>query len=79
MAQTDNPAGRLLKILREVKGKADQRLTIKVWAQVFELPEDQHIEVTQRLVLLNNLVDEVESLIRQNPQLNHDLCGGTGF
>jgi hypothetical protein len=69
---TDNPAQRLLDILR--RAREMQNLPVmKMWAQVFNIPEMDAPTCYRVLGHLNGLVDSVEARIRQLPDLNHEL------
>ena len=67
-----NPAGRLHKILAQAKKRPDQEKVRKVWATVLDLEENDVI-VTKAVVELYSLSNEIQSLIKMNDQLNHEL------
>jgi len=67
-----NPAGRLHKILTQAKSRPDQEKVRKVWATVLDVEENDVI-VTKAVVELYTLSNEIQSLIKMNNNLNHDL------
>lgn len=73
MVKKDNPAGRLYTILREVERQNEKEQTRKAWANVFGVPESNELEILRALIDMQVLVEETESLIANNDQLNSDL------
>jgi hypothetical protein len=68
-----NPASRLLTLLTALlQGDPSERV-LDAWARVLEVTERHDVEVPRCLVLLNDLLDEAEQLIRLNPDLNHKI------
>jgi len=67
-----NPAGRLHKIISEAKNNPDNLKVREVWAKVLNLENDDVI-ITKAVVELYSLSNEVQSLIKMNGQLNHEL------
>ncbi|VUD69051.1 hypothetical protein TDB9533_04415 [Thalassocella blandensis] len=72
MIDESNPAGRLHKILVQAKKRPDQDKVRKVWSTVLGIEEDD-VLVTKAVVELYSLSNEIQSLIKMNNQLNHDL------
>ncbi len=72
MIDESNPAGRLHKILVRAKNRPDQENIRKVWATVLDVEENDVI-VTKAVVELYSLSNEIQSLIKMNVQLNHEL------
>ena len=69
---TDNPAQRLLELLREARTKGNGPIS-KMWASVFGI-EDMDAPTCYRILgHLNNLVDSVEIRIKQIEGINHEL------
>lgn len=73
MINEDNPAGRLYSILREVELQNEQEQTRKAWATVFGVPQYNELEILRGLISMQALVDETETLISSNEQLNSQL------
>lgn len=73
MVDQNNPAGRLYTILREAERKNEKEQTCKVWASVFGIEEAKETEIIRNLLSLQELVEEVHALIKNNSQLNSDL------
>jgi hypothetical protein len=69
---TDNPAQRLLDILKKAQGMQNMAVS-KMWAQVFNIPDLDPPGCYRVLGHLNNLVDSIEARIRQVPDVNHEL------
>lgn len=72
MIDESNPAGRLHKILTLAKRRSDQEKVREVWASILEVENDDVI-VTKAVVELYSLSNEIQSLIKMNEQLNHEL------
>jgi hypothetical protein len=72
MIDESNPAGRLHKILSSARVQADQKKVKEVWSSVLGLKGD-NVDVTKAVVELYNLSQEIQSLIKMNKNLNHDL------
>ena len=72
MIDISNPAGRLHKILSEAKFHSDNSNIKEVWAKVLSVEEDD-IVVTKSVVELYYLSQEIQSLIKINNSLNHEL------
>ncbi|SDU62652.1 hypothetical protein [Desulfobacula phenolica] len=72
MIDESNPAGRLHKILSMAKRQADGKKVREVWAEAVGLENDDMI-VTKGVVALYTLSQEIQSLIKMNESLNHDL------
>ncbi|WP_106475712.1 hypothetical protein [Phytohalomonas tamaricis] len=72
MIDESNPAGRLHKILVSAKRFPDQKKVREVWATVLAVDSDDAI-VTKAVVELYSLSHEIQSLIKMNDQLNHEL------
>lgn len=69
---TDNPAERLLKILKGAGAIKGQPIE-KVWGEVFGIQEIDAPTCYRILGHLNHLVDSVEMRIKQIDGLNHEL------
>jgi hypothetical protein len=67
-----NPAGRLHKILSDAKRRKDQEKVREVWASVLDIEQDE-VVITKAVVELYSLSNEIQSLIKMNSQLNHQL------
>lgn len=68
-----NPASRLQMLLSTLlKGDPKERV-LDAWARVLEVSERLDIEVPRRLVLLNDLLDDAEQMIKLNKTLNHNI------
>ncbi|WP_280551642.1 hypothetical protein [Halomonas sp. 25-S5] len=72
MIDESNPAGRLHKILSHAKNQKDQDKVRAVWATVLDIEQDE-VTVTKAVVELYSLSNEIQSLIKMNNQLNHEL------
>ena len=72
MIDQSNPAGRLHKILAEVKKQPDKSPVKKVWASALGV-EENDVLVTKSVVELYSLSQEIQSLIKMNDGLNHEL------
>ncbi len=72
MIDESNPAGRLHKILSEVKNQNDKTPVKTVWATVLGI-EENDVLVTKSVVELYSLSQEIQSLIKMNDGLNHEL------
>jgi hypothetical protein len=73
MVEQNNPAGRLYTILSDAARKNEKEQTRKVWASVFGIEETKETEIIRSLLSLQELVEEVHSLIENNVQLNSEL------
>jgi len=67
-----NPAGRLHKILSQAKKHIDNKKVEEVWADVLDI-EKNDVIITKAVVELYSLSNEVQTLVKMNNQLNHDL------
>jgi hypothetical protein len=67
-----NPAGRLHKVLSQAKNNPDNIKVREVWSKVLELEKDD-VTITKAVVELYSLSNEIQSLIKMNNQLNHEL------
>jgi hypothetical protein len=67
-----NPAGRLHKILTLAKQRPDQERVREAWANILGV-ELNDVIVTKAVVELYSLSNEIQSLIKMNGQLNHEL------
>jgi len=72
MIDESNPAGRLHKILSTTKRQPDGKKVLEVWADAIGIEKD-NVTVTKGVVGLYSLSQEIQSLIKMNAQLNHDL------
>lgn len=72
MIDESNPAGRLYKILSEAKRQPDNQKVKNVWSLVLDI-EDDDVAITKGVVELYSLSQEIQTLIKMNSQLNHDL------
>lgn len=73
MTIESNPASRLHSLLAALlKGDPKERV-LDAYARILEVTERHDVEVPRRLVLLNDLLDEVEQSIKLNPSLNHKI------
>lgn len=72
MIDESNPAGRLHKILSELKGQHDSTKLFVAWARVLEV-EENAVLVTKSVIELYSLSQEIQSLIKMNEELNHEL------
>ena len=64
---TDNPAGRLLVLLRQAKSYPNVSTCLHVWAQVFDLSindNHQQYELMLRIWEINQLIDDLEQQIQ---------------
>jgi len=67
-----NPAGRLHKILSEAKRQPDNQKVKDVWSKALGVDGDD-VAVTKSVIELYSLSQEIQSLIKMNDNLNHDL------
>ncbi len=72
MIDESNPAGRLHKILCEAKKHQDKEKSLDVWAKVLNVDAND-VFVTKAVVELYSLSNEIQSLIKMNEDLNHEL------
>lgn len=72
MIDESNPAGRLHRVLSQARKRQDQESVLKVWATVLGV-EESDVVVTKAVVELYSLSNEIQSLIKLNEQLNHEL------
>lgn len=72
MIDESNPAGRLHKILSNAKRQPDNQKVKVVWSKALGIEEDD-IEVTKSVIELYSLSQEIQSLIKMNDNLNHEL------
>ncbi|MBH8579024.1 hypothetical protein [Bisbaumannia pacifica] len=72
MIDESNPAGRLHKILSQAKRHPDQEKVRDVWAKILGVEPDD-VVVTKAVVELYSLSNEIQSLIKMNDKLNHEL------
>ncbi len=68
-----NPASRLHTLLTALLQGDPKERVLDAWARVLDVSERQDIEVSRRLVLLNDLLDDAEQSIKLNPALNHKI------
>ena len=64
---TDNPAGRLLVLLRQAKSYPNVSTCLHVWAQVFDLSindNHQQYELMHRIWEINQLIDDLEQQVQ---------------
>lgn len=73
MIDQNNPAGRLYAILKEALRRNEKEPTRKIWANVFDIDEVNEIQIIRNLLSLQELVEEVHELIKNNSQLNSEL------
>lgn len=57
MVNTNNPAGRLYTVLREAEAQNHNEQTLKIWAQVFNVPANDELEIIRCILSLQELVD----------------------
>jgi len=67
-----NPAGRLHKILSDAKKRKDHENVRAVWSSVLDIDQDE-VVITEAVLQLYSLSKEIQSLIKMNDQLNHEL------
>ena len=72
MIDESNPAGRLHKILSQAKAHPDNQKVKVVWSKALGVEEDD-IVVTKSVIELYSLSQEIQSLIKMNENLNHEL------
>lgn len=72
MIDQTNPAGRLYKILSQIKSISDNTRSLDAWAQVIGC-EHNDMEVTLAVVETYELAQEVQSLIMMHESINEDL------
>lgn len=72
MIDESNPAGRLHKILSLAKRQPDNHKVKDVWSKVLGVDEND-IAVTKSVIELYSLSQEIQSLIKMNENLNHEL------
>jgi hypothetical protein len=70
---TDNPAQRLLSILKSAQAHQGSQPTSQVWAAVFSVNQNDLPQIFYFLGLLQRLSMEVDERIKQIPDLNHEL------
>jgi hypothetical protein len=68
-----NPASRLHKLLTILLNGDSKERVIDAWARILEVSDRPEVEVSRRLILLNDLLDDAERTITQNPALNHKV------
>ena len=73
MINDNNPAARLLRILEEAAKRPDNEPILTVWGHVFKLGDQNPGPVFRYLVLLGDLADETAKLIKDVPDLQHDI------
>lgn len=73
MTIESNPASRLHTLLTALLQGDPKERVLDAWARVLDVSERHDIEVSRRLVLLNDLLDDAEQSIRLNPALNHNI------
>lgn len=71
MSSESNPASRLHVLLRQVVSGDPKKRMLEVWAEALSIDDRQDVEVARRLVMLNEMLDDVESTIKLNSKLNH--------
>jgi hypothetical protein len=67
-----NPAGRLHQILVKAKNYPDQKKVGEVWAAALGVEQEDSV-ITRSIVELYGLSNDIQSLIRMNENLNHEL------
>lgn len=72
MIDESNPAGRLHKILTLAKGHPDNQKVKYVWSKALGVDENDLV-VTKSVIELYSLSQEIQSLIKMNENLNHEL------
>lgn len=72
MIDESNPAGRLHKILSNAKRQPDNQKVKTVWSKALGV-EDDDVVVTKSVIELYSLSQEIQSLIKMNDNLNHEL------
>ncbi|WP_428354144.1 hypothetical protein [Methyloprofundus sp.] len=72
MIDESNPAGRLHKILSGAKNQPDNKKVSEVWSLALNM-ENNDIDLTKGVVELYKLSQEIQSLIKMNNGLNHQL------
>ncbi|AFV85515.1 hypothetical protein [Alteromonas mediterranea] len=72
MIDESNPAGRLHKILKKAKSLPDNEKVKSAWAKALSIEGDE-VDITKAVIELYSLSQEIQSLIKMNDSLNHDL------
>ena len=73
MTIESNPASRLHALLSILlKGDPKEKI-LDAWARILEVSNRLDVEVPRRLVLLNDLLDDAEQMIKLNTSLNHNI------
>jgi hypothetical protein len=72
MVKEDNPAGRLYKILLDLKSKQPPLSMRVVWADVFGIEPGNIINIYSHLIRLQELVNEVDKSIRLQ-DVDHEI------
>lgn len=72
MIDESNPAGRLFKILSDAKKRPDQEKVKVAWAIILGVEQDDAV-ITKAVIELYSLSHEIQSLIKMNERLNHEL------
>lgn len=73
MTIESNPASRLHSLLTTLlQGEGNERV-LDAWARILNVSDRVEVEVPRRLVLLNDLLDDTEQLIKLNTTFNHKV------
>lgn len=67
-----NPAGRLHKILKKAKSLSNSEKVKSAWAKALSI-EDDDVDITKAVIELYSLSQEIQSLIKMNDSLHHEL------
>ena len=73
MQPESNPASRLHALLKDVVSGDPKKRMLDVWVEVLGVTDRHDVEVARRLVLLNEMLDDAENIIKLNPKLNHGV------
>lgn len=73
MPPESNPASRLHALLKDVVSGDPKKRMLDVWVEVLGVTDRHDVEVSRRLVLLNEMLDDAENIIKLNPKLNHGV------
>jgi len=73
MQTTNNPAGRLLEIVKKGKGIGDQTKTIEAWSKIFDVPTGNIPLLLKRISDFYALPNEIEREIKEIEEANTPL------
>lgn len=73
MIDESNPAGRLFNLLTAARNKPDGSKIRDMWAKVLDCDPRNDAEISLRVLELYKISQEVQTLIKLIPELNHDL------